>query len=140
MEKIDADRIPAHAIVASGLLAASIFSIAATHLYAILVAFTTAGFYIAFAFPVLVSAWTLLRGRWQPTPFSIGRLTAPVILAAAAWTVFEAVNIAWPRVASAPWYESWSVVLMVVFLGILGALVRSQLDQKARPAMRAEQP
>jgi amino acid transporter len=138
------DRIPVHAIVASGLLAASIFSLAATNLYAILVAFTTAGFYIAFAFPVLISAWTLLRGRWQPTPFSIGRLTAPVILAAAAWTVFETVNIAWPRVASAPWYEAWSVVLMVAFLGILGAIVRSQLDQRERAAQptaqSAEQP
>jgi len=136
-----ADRIPAHAIIASGLLAASIFSIAATHLYAILVAFTTAGFYIAFGFPVLASAWTLLRGRWLPTPFSIGRLTGPVIVAAAAWTAFETVNIAWPRVASAPWYESWAVVLMVVFLGILGVVVRSQLDQKRRrPALRPQQP
>ncbi len=123
------DRVPQRAVVLSGLLATSIYALAATHLYAILVAFTTAGFYLAFAFPVLASAWTLLRGRWTATPFSLGRLSAPVILAAAAWTVFEAVNIAWPRVADAPWYESWSVVLMMVFLGLLGMLVRTRLGR-----------
>jgi len=127
-----ADRVPARAITASGVLAAAIFSLSSTHLYTILVAFTTAGFYIAFSFPVLVSAWSLLRGRWPETPFSLGPFTAPVIFAAAAWIIFETVNIAWPRIAAAPWYESWSVVLMALFLGVLGTIVRTLLDRRAR--------
>jgi amino acid transporter len=132
-----ADRIPAHAVVAAGLLAAAIFTVSATNLYAVLVAFTTAGFYIAFSFPILAGAWALLRGRWPATPFALGRLTAPVILAAAAWIAFETVNIAWPRVAAAPWYETWSVVLMAAFLGALGTIVRLFLDQMARRPLPA---
>ena len=134
-----ADRVPTRAIVASGVLAAAIFSLSTTHLYLMLVAFTTAGFYIAFSFPVLISAWLLLRGQWPHTPFSLGAFTGPVILAAAAWIVFETVNIAWPRVAAAPWYESWSVLLMALFLGALGIIVRTLLDRKARRLLPAAQ-
>ena len=134
-----ADRVPTRAIVASGVLAAAIFSLSTTHLYLMLVAFTTAGFYIAFSFPVLISAWVLLRGQWPHTPFSLGAFTGPVILAAAAWIVFETVNIAWPRVAAAPWYESWSVLLMALFLGALGIIVRTLLDRKARRLLPAAQ-
>jgi len=29
-----------------------------------------------------------------------------------AWIVFETVNIGWPRLPSAPWYENWAVPVM----------------------------
>lgn len=126
------DRMPANAIICSGLLAAAIFLISSTHLYAMLVTFTTAGFYVAFGFPVLAAAWVLLRGRWQPTPFHLGSASAPVVLAAAAWIVFQTMNVAWPRADSAPWYEAWSVVLMIAVLGALGVVVRRFLDRGAQ--------
>jgi amino acid transporter len=139
VELSGADRIPARAIAASGVAAACLFALSTTHLYTILVACTTAGFYIAFSFPVLASAWALLRGRWAATPFSLGALTAPVILAAAVWIVLETINIAWPRSAAAPWFETWSVVLVAVFLGALGTITRALLDQRARRPMAAGQ-
>jgi amino acid transporter len=124
------DSLPANAIVLVGALAALIFALASTDLYAILVAFTIAGFYIAFGFPVLGAAAALLRGQWVVTPFDLGRFTAPTILAAAAWIIFETINIAWPRLASAPWYMDWAVALMVAFLGGLGVAIRAGLDRR----------
>jgi amino acid transporter len=130
------DQLPAHAVAASGGLAATIFALSFTNLYAVLVDFTTAGFYIAFGFPVLAAAWRILRGRWEPTPFHLGPLGTPVVFCASAWTVFEAVNIAWPRIGGAPWYETWSVVLMVALLGALGVAVRGSLDHGSRAERR----
>jgi len=123
-----ADRLPADAVIASGFLASLLFTLSASHLYAILVASTSAGFYLAFGFPILAAAWALLRGRWPQTPFTLGWATAPVIVLAALWIVFETVNIAWPRGAQLPWYEAWSVVLLTVFLGTLGFIVQRSLD------------
>jgi amino acid transporter len=129
------DQLPAHAIAVSGALAAMIFALSFTNLYAILVNFTTAGFYIAFGFPVLAAAWTVVRGSWEPSPFHLGVFGKPVIFLAAGWTVFEAVNIAWPRTAGVPWYEAGAVVLMVLFLGTLGVALRAALD-RGREAVR----
>jgi len=122
------DQVPARAVALAGLVAATLFALSFTHLYIILVDFTTAGFYIAFGFPVLAAAWAIVRGRWQPTPFHLGPMGPPVVFCAAAWTVFEAVNIAWPRAPGAPWYENWAVVLMVGILAVLGVAVRAALD------------
>jgi amino acid transporter len=107
-----------------------VFALASTDLYAILVAFTIAGFYIAFGFPVLAAAVCVLRGRWVRTPYDLGSFTKPTILAAAAWVIFETINIAWPRFAAAPWYIAWAVVLMVIVLGTVGAVVRMGLDRR----------
>ena len=129
------DRLPARAVAVSGALAATIFTLAFTNLYTVLVDFTTAGFYIAFGFPVVAAAWSVLRGTWKPTPFRLGKLGTPVIFLASAWTVFEAVNIAWPRIAGVAWFERWAVVLMVLFLGALGVALRAALD-RGREARR----
>lgn len=125
-----ADRLPANAVIAVGATAAVIFSLASTKLYATLVAFTVSGFYLAFGFPVLAALVTFMRGRWQTTPFTLGRFTGPTIVCASIWVAFESINIAWPRVPSAPWYIKWAVVLMIAFLGGLGTMVRIYLDKQ----------
>jgi amino acid transporter len=124
-----ADRVPVNAIATSGAIAALILFLSFTHWYSVLVDFTTAGFYLAFAFPCLAAAWAIVRGRWPSTPFHLGALSKPVVLLAAAWTIFEVVNIAWPRASGAPWYETWAVCLMVLLLGALGVAVRASLDR-----------
>jgi len=65
-----------------------------------------------------------LTGRWQNGPFHLGALTGFAIYAAAGWIVFETVNIAWPRMPAAPWYENWAVPVMAALIGGLGLLVR----------------
>jgi amino acid transporter len=125
------DRQPVRAVVITGIFATSLFALASTHLYVMLVAFTAAGFYIAFGFPVFAAGWAMLRGSWKRTPFHLGALTGLIAFCAAFWLLFEIVNIAWPRVASAPWYESWSVVLMFSFLAGLGLFVRYCVDRNA---------
>jgi amino acid transporter len=124
------DRLPVNAVITVGAMAAFVFGLGSTKLYAILVAFTVSGFYLAFGFPVLAALVIFMRGRWQPTPFALGRFTGPTIVCASIWIAFESINIAWPRVPSAPWYINWAVVLMIAFLGGLGTIVRIYLDRQ----------
>ena len=118
------DRLPVNAILLTSIMAAGMLLFSLTNVYATLVSFTTAGFYIAFSFPLLAAAWVRLTGRWSNGPFHLGPFTGPTIYAAAAWIVFETVNIGWPRLPSAPWYENWAVPVMATLIGGLGILVR----------------
>jgi amino acid transporter len=118
------DRLPVNAVLLTALMAFSMFAFTFTNIYPTLVAFTTDGFYIAFAFPILAAAWQHLRGRWQPGPFHLGIFTGPVMYAAAVWIVFETINIGWPRSPEAPWYEDWAVPFMFGILAVGGVCVR----------------
>ncbi len=98
----DDDKLPINAIILTSVMASGILLFSLTNIYSTLVAFTTAGFYIAFAFPLIAALIVWLRGTWQNGPFHLGVMTGPVIYAAAAWIVFETINIGWPRSPSAP--------------------------------------
>lgn len=126
------DKLPINAILATAIIAGSIFLLTFSDLYATLVSFTTVGFYIAFAFPVFAALITRLRGRWQQGRFSLGRMGLVVNVLAAIWLLFEIINIAWPRAAELPWYENWGVVIMVVLLALLGTI--SYLSLRGRIA------
>jgi amino acid transporter len=91
-------------------------------LYLTLVSMATGGFYFSFALPVLAALWVRLKGRWQPSQFSLGRWGLAVAVAASVWTVFEYVNIAWPRAEGVPWYQDWAVFLMTGIVAALGVL------------------
>jgi hypothetical protein len=41
---------------------------------------------------------------------------------ASLWTVFEYINIAWPRAVDVPWYQDWAVFLMTGIVAVLGTL------------------
>jgi amino acid transporter len=127
------DRLPVNAILLTSVMAAGMLLFSLTNIYATLVSFTTAGFYIAFSFPLLAAAWIRFNGGWQSGPFHLGPLTGPTIYAAAAWIVFETVNIAWPRLPNAPWYEDWAVPVMAALIGGLGILVRMLIPSRAMP-------
>lgn len=118
------DRLPVNAIWLTSMIAFAVLIFSLTNIYPTVVAFTTAGFYIAFAFPLLAAAWTRLRGRWRDGPFHLGFLTGTVIYAASIWIIFEIANIAWPRSPQLPWYENWAVCVMALLLAALGAFVR----------------
>lgn len=91
--------------------------------YGTLVLFAIAGFYIAFAFPVLGLLRAKLKGDWVPGQFTLGKWETPLVVIASVWLVFELINIAWPRDAAAPWYSQWGVILITVIIGAIGGLV-----------------
>lgn len=115
------DRLPINAIVFSAVLSAIAFSLSVTDIFLTLITFATGGFYIAFAFPVIAALVSRLRGAWRPGEFSLGRVALAVNVIAAAWLVFEAVNIAWPRTPDLPWYQNYAVSIGVGVLAVIGA-------------------
>ena len=41
---------------------------------------------------------------------------------ASIWTVFELVNVWWPRTPDLPWYQNYGVLLVTVILAVLGLI------------------
>ena len=119
------DRLPVNAILVVSALAALLLFLSTTNpnLYAMLVVFTTGGFYISFAFPVVGALVARVSGRWQEGAVSLGRAGTPVTVAAVAWLLFAIVNIAWPRATELPWYQNWATVIMVAVLGAVGTAI-----------------
>lgn len=118
------ERLPYNAIAVTAVIAAVLQFISATKLYTVLINFTNAGFYTAFALPVLGAAYIRLRGQWQAGPWSLGRVGNLITYIAAIWLIAEIVNIAWPRAALyGTGVLRWSVLLMMAILGLAGALL-----------------
>ena len=68
-----------------------------------LIAFGTAGIYVAFLLVALAALIARLRGRWVPAGrVRLGRAGVVVNALAVGWLAFESVNIAWPRTSLAP--------------------------------------
>jgi amino acid transporter len=120
----DREKLPWASIAVTAVVAGGLVFISASKVYTVLINFTNAGFYIAFALPVLAAAYIRRSGRWSAGPWSLGRWGKLVTYVAAVWLVFEIVNIAWPR---ASLYGSgllrWSVLFMIGILGVVGILV-----------------
>jgi amino acid transporter len=132
------DRIPVNAILATSVPAVILFFMSATNLYQWLISFTSAGFYIAFCFPVLGATIIRLRGAWRPGPVEPFPVSGPpvgalVTFAAMAWLVFETINIVWPRGAGpdSKWYDDWVIAIIFAALGLLGYLIRLGLGLEA---------
>lgn len=120
-----AARIPVVAIGVTTVAGGALFllSIVANDVYSLMVNFTTGGFYLAFLFPLVGFVVVLLRRRWTPAAFSLGRATLPVALVAAVWALLQLINISWPRPVYEQRYLDWSVWIAVAVLVVLGALV-----------------
>jgi amino acid transporter len=118
---------PTNALVATSIASALVLVLAVpAHLYDMLIAMATGGFYIAFLLPVAALLVTRLRGRWQPAAFTLGRTAGLLVNAlAVVWLLFQVINISWPRSTGAPWYVEWGCPLMYLLVGGSGAgLVR----------------
>ena len=100
-------------------------------IYTLLLNFTSGGFYLAFLFPLVGNLVIRLRGGWTPGPFSLGRWSLVVSVAATLWATFQFFNIAWPRdfYPDAP-YLNWSVALAVLGLGAIGAAIYLSLRHR----------
>lgn len=106
---------------------------------ATVIAFGTGGLYAMFSMTTGVGLYARLSGRWNPAlgELKLGIWGLLINLVAFAWSVFEFVNIAWPRAyavaPNAPWWQLWAVPL--VLGGILGIttlhilMSRTQLEK-----------
>jgi amino acid transporter len=116
-----AERMPVNAILLTAAGAAVFVLLSGSTLYAVLVNFTTIGFYVAFGLPVWGSALQHLRGTWRPGVFNLGRWSAPVTYVAAVWLAVQTLNIVWPRDTAEPWYVDWSMVMTFSVVAVAGA-------------------
>ena len=92
---------------------------------ATVIAFGTGGLYAMFAMTTGVGLYTRLTGRWNPAlgELKLGSWGLVINMVAFLWSVFEFVNIAWPRAyavsPNAPWWQLWAVPL------VLGSILAS---------------
>ena len=113
---------------------------------ATVLAFGTGGLYAMFAMTTGVGLYTRLTGRWDPSlgELKLGTWGFLINIAAFLWSVFEFLNIAWPRPyatsPNAPWWQLWAVplvlgsILTVTTLYILiGSNESSSHPEKAEP-------
>ncbi|MHB1740206.1 MAG: APC family permease [Actinomycetes bacterium] len=119
------ERVPRNAIMMTAVIAGALLFVSSSpRLYALLLSFANAGFYIAYTMPILALVWVRSRGHWSPGSVSMGRWSRPVTYVAAVWISLEAVNIAWPRtVPGQVWWLNWGLIIMSVVLGTLGMLI-----------------
>jgi amino acid transporter len=103
---------------------------------ATVIAFGTGGLYAMFAMTTGVGLFTRLTGRWNPAlgELKLGAWGLVINAMAFIWSLFEFVNIAWPRTyavsPNAPWWQLWAVPL--VLGSILGATTLNILINKMR--------
>ncbi|MBI5317340.1 MAG: amino acid permease [Nitrospirae bacterium] len=103
---------------------------------ATVIAFGTGGLYAMFAMTTGVGLYTRLTGRWNPAlgELKLGAWGLVINAMAFIWSLFEFVNIAWPRTyavsPNAPWWQLWAVPL--VLGNILGATTLNILINKMR--------
>jgi amino acid transporter len=103
---------------------------------ATVIAFGTGGLYAMFAMTTGVGLYTRLAGRWNPALGELRLCVWGLAINAVAflWSVFEFVNIAWPRsyavAPNAPWWQLWAVPL--VLGSILGVTTLYVLIDKIR--------
>ena len=112
-------KYPINAVLLAGVMSGvSLLAAVQSTIYTTLVSFSTAGFFISFALPVVALLIIRLRGRWTPGPVTLGRWGTPIVIVAAAWTCFEAVNISWPRS-----YVHYTVIIAILVIALLGVVI-----------------
>ena len=86
---------------------------------ATVIAFGTGGLYAMFAMTTGVGLYTRLTGRWNPAlgELKLGGWGLAINTSAFFWSLFEFVNISWPRAYAvspgAPWWQLWAVPLVL---------------------------
>jgi len=115
------EKLPYNAVIFTGIVAAALPFINSPKVYGMLINFTSAGFFLAYALPVFGAAWVRSRGKWESGPWTLGKWGPLVTYAASIWLIFEIVNILWPRAELyGGGFLAWSVIYMVVGLGVIG--------------------
>lgn len=98
-------RVPSTSIILIGVLAAALLLF--TNAIGVIAAACLTGLFGCYMLVVWGQLWARLRGRWQPSHWSMGRWSLPVNVLAAILGTALTINIAWPR-GDLIWYERWS--------------------------------
>jgi amino acid transporter len=118
--RVTASKIPRNAVICVVLLAGLglLFGLN-DGAVATVIAFGTGGLYAMFAMTTGVGLYTRLTGRWNPAlgELRLGSWGLMINMIAFIWSLFEFVNIAWPRAyaasPTAPWWQLWAVPLVL---------------------------
>ncbi|MDN5766229.1 MAG: APC family permease [Humibacillus sp.] len=101
-----------------------------------IVSFAALGIYLGFMMVVLAALRARFKG-WQPSgKFRLGRMGMPVTIAAFAYQLLAAVNMAWPRTPESAWYDNYIVLLSAVIVVGAGLVYMAA----ARPYLRKDAP
>ena len=119
LSRVTAAKTPRNAVICVVLLAGLglLFGLN-DEAVATVLAFGTGGLYAMFVMTTGVGLYTRLTGRWNPAlgELRLGIWGLVINLAAFLWSLFEFVNIAWPRAyavsPNAPWWQLWAVPLV----------------------------
>jgi amino acid transporter len=120
LSRVTASKTPRNAVVCTVVLAGLglLFGLNDGAVATVL-AFGTGGLYAMFAMTTGVGLFTRLTGRWNPAlgELKLGAWGLIINAIAFVWSVFEFVNIAWPRAyavsPNAPWWQLWAVPLVL---------------------------
>ena len=120
LSRVTASKIPRNAVLFTVSLAGSglIFGLN-DDAVATIIAFGTGGLYAMFAFTTGVGLFARLSGRWNPDlgELKLGKWGLIINSLAFAWSLFELINISWPRPyavsADAPWWQLWATPLVL---------------------------
>lgn len=134
LSRVTTDKTPRNAILFTVFLASLglLFGLN-DEAVATIIAFGTGGLYAMFSMTTGVGLYTRLTGRWDPAlgELRLGIWGLIINIIAFLWSLFELINIAWPRsyLASpdAPWWQIWAVPLVlgsILLITTLSILIR----------------
>lgn len=107
-------RVPAVAIVIVGVTASALLLF--TNAIATIAVASLTALFVCYMMVVWAQLFQRLRGKWEPTAWTLGRWSLPVNVLAAVLGTALTLNIAWPRsVPGMAWYQTWSGF---VFVGV----------------------
>lgn len=127
------EHLPRYAIGLTAVIAGALLFLNTSKIYALLLSFGNAGFYISYALPILGAVYLRRTGRWTPGSFTMGRWSGPATYVAAVWITLEAINIAWPRAIYGVWYLNWGLLIMTGVLGAVGVVVSARVFRPGGP-------
>jgi amino acid transporter len=118
--RVTTSKIPSNAVICVVLLAGLglLFGLN-DGAVATVIAFGTGGLYAMFAMTTGVGLYTRLTGRWNPAlgELKLGVWGLVINVTAFLWSLFEFINISWPRAyavsPNAPWWQLWAVPLVL---------------------------
>ncbi|MDP1557756.1 MAG: APC family permease [Nitrosomonas sp.] len=118
--QVTVSRIPRNAILFTVLLAGFGLLLGVNdNAVATVIAFGTGGLYAMFAMTTGIGLFARLTGRWNPQRgrLKLGVWGLVINVLAFIWSLFELINITWPRSyvisADAPWWQLWATPLVL---------------------------
>ena len=117
---VTADKVPRNAILFTVTMASLGLLLGLNDgAVATVIAFGTGGLYAMFAMTTGVGLFARLTGRWNPAlgELKLGAWGLVINIVAFLWSLFELINIAWPRAyavsVDAPWWQLWAIPLVL---------------------------